>query len=150
MDMLLLSRLCNGFVLPVVFTYFVQSNRLLEAFVSSKESFMLLMRRINEGYRETNTYHTATHAADVLQGVFWFIYTGQAATILNLSSRDVWAMLFAAMIHDIDHPGRTNPYHVATRDPLAILYNDRSVLENHHAALAHQILNRDECNIYAF
>jgi hypothetical protein len=53
------------------------------------------------------------------------------------------------MIHDIDHPGRTNVYHVATKDPLAILYNDKSVLENHHVAFTYLLLDRPDCNIYS-
>ena len=32
--------------------------------------------------------------------------------------------------------GYTNSFLVARGDPLAILYNDRSVLENHHVASA--------------
>jgi len=37
---------------------------------------------------------------------------------------------------------------VATRNPLAILYNDRSVLENHHVAFAYLLLERTECKFY--
>ncbi len=49
---------------------------------------------------------------------------------------EILAAIFAAVIHDYDHPGRTNAYHIATSDEKAILYNDRSVLENHHCAQA--------------
>lgn len=46
------------------------------------------------------------------------------------------ALYVAAAMHDYDHPGRTNAFLVATNAPQAVLYNDRSVLENHHAASA--------------
>ncbi|OON15773.1 hypothetical protein X801_08420 [Opisthorchis viverrini] len=32
--------------------------------------------------------------------------------------------LLAAVVHDLDHPGRTNPFLVNSNNPLAILYND--------------------------
>lgn len=38
---------------------------------------------------------------------------------------------------------------VATDDRLALLYNDISVLENHHAYYTFQLLRRPECNIFA-
>lgn len=47
----------------------------------------------------------------------------------------------AAAIHDLDHPGRTNAFLVSIAHPMAILYNDRSVLENHHCASAWKIIN---------
>lgn len=42
---------------------------------------------------------------------------------------DFSAFEFAVFPCRQDHPGRTNQFHIATRDPLAILYNDRAVLE---------------------
>uniref|UniRef100_A0A672ZNU0 Phosphodiesterase n=1 Tax=Sphaeramia orbicularis TaxID=375764 RepID=A0A672ZNU0_9TELE len=49
---------------------------------------------------------------------------------------ELMALYVAAAMHDYDHPGRTNAFLVATSAPQAVLYNDRSVLENHHAASA--------------
>ncbi|KHJ48576.1 3'5'-cyclic nucleotide phosphodiesterase [Trichuris suis] len=54
------------------------------------------------------------------------------------------ALYTAAAIHDHDHPGRNNAFLVATRDPKAITYNDRSVLENHHVSSAWKVLMREE------
>lgn len=45
-------------------------------------------------------------------------------------------MLISAFVHDTDHPGVNNLYLVNTRDKLALRYNDKSVLENHHIAMA--------------
>ncbi|XP_023681702.1 cGMP-inhibited 3',5'-cyclic phosphodiesterase 3A-like isoform X1 [Paramormyrops kingsleyae] len=49
---------------------------------------------------------------------------------------ELMALYVAAAMHDYDHPGRTNAFLVATGASQAVLYNDRSVLENHHAASA--------------
>jgi 3'5'-cyclic nucleotide phosphodiesterase len=53
---------------------------------------------------------------------------------------EMLAMYVAASVHDYDHPGVNNNFLVQTRDSRALLYNDRSVLENHHCASAFKIL----------
>ncbi|XP_073477496.1 cGMP-inhibited 3',5'-cyclic phosphodiesterase 3A isoform X2 [Aquarana catesbeiana] len=65
----------------------------------------------------------------------------------NIPSLELMALYVAAAMHDYDHPGRTNAFLVATSAPQAVLYNDRSVLENHHAAAAWNLfLSRPEYN----
>ncbi|CAN2391242.1 5'-cyclic phosphodiesterase [Pristimantis euphronides] len=65
----------------------------------------------------------------------------------NIPSLELMALYVAAAMHDYDHPGRTNAFLVATNAPQAVLYNDRSVLENHHAAAAWNLfLSRPEYN----
>ncbi|XP_060117317.1 cGMP-inhibited 3',5'-cyclic phosphodiesterase 3B [Heteronotia binoei] len=54
----------------------------------------------------------------------------------NIPALELMALYVAATMHDYDHPGRTNAFLVATNAPQAVLYNDRSVLENHHSASA--------------
>ena len=44
------------------------------------------------------------------------------------------------LCHDIDHPGTNNAFQQFTQSDLALLYNDQSVLENHHSAMAFKIL----------
>ncbi|KAG7473737.1 hypothetical protein MATL_G00099060 [Megalops atlanticus] len=65
----------------------------------------------------------------------------------NVPALELMALYVAAAMHDYDHPGRTNAFLVATNAPQAVLYNDRSVLENHHAAAAWNLyLSRPEFN----
>ncbi|GAU97643.1 hypothetical protein RvY_08905-2 [Ramazzottius varieornatus] len=59
----------------------------------------------------------------------------------NLTPLELMALYTAAAMHDYDHPGRTNAFLVATGSPQAILYNDRSVLENHHSAEAWKLFH---------
>ncbi|XP_072248649.1 cGMP-inhibited 3',5'-cyclic phosphodiesterase 3A-like [Leuresthes tenuis] len=71
-------------------------------------------------------------------------YGSLAALIPGL---ELMALYVAAAMHDYDHPGRTNAFLVATSAPQALLYNDRSVLENHHAASAWNLfMSRPEYN----
>uniref|UniRef100_A0A914L2M1 Phosphodiesterase n=3 Tax=Meloidogyne incognita group TaxID=654580 RepID=A0A914L2M1_MELIC len=58
----------------------------------------------------------------------------------SMSALELMALYSAAAMHDYDHPGRTNAFLVASEDKKAILYNDRSVLENHHAAESWKLL----------
>ncbi|XP_019375179.1 PREDICTED: cGMP-inhibited 3',5'-cyclic phosphodiesterase B isoform X2 [Gavialis gangeticus] len=65
----------------------------------------------------------------------------------NIPALELMALYVAAAMHDYDHPGRTNAFLVATNAPQAVLYNDRSVLENHHAAAAWSLfLSQPEYN----
>ncbi|XP_049453078.1 cGMP-inhibited 3',5'-cyclic phosphodiesterase B isoform X1 [Epinephelus fuscoguttatus] len=65
----------------------------------------------------------------------------------NIPALELMALYVAAAMHDYDHPGRTNAFLVATNAAQAVLYNDRSVLENHHAASAWSLyLSRPEFN----
>jgi hypothetical protein len=65
-----------------------------------------------------------------------------------LSQLQILSLLVGAMGHDVDHPGVTNAYLVNAGAPLAIRYNDVSVLENHHAATTSTILGLDKCNMF--
>lgn len=42
--------------------------------------------------------------------------------------------IIASLAHDIGHPAFTNRFLVNTRDDIAVLYNDISVLENMHCS----------------
>ncbi|MGH0165136.1 UNVERIFIED_CONTAM: hypothetical protein FKN15_060237 [Acipenser sinensis] len=65
----------------------------------------------------------------------------------NIPALELMALYVAAAMHDYDHPGRTNAFLVATSAPQAVLYNDRSVLENHHAASGWNLfMSRPEYN----
>ena len=59
------------------------------------------------------------------------------------------SLLTAAVGHDVDHPGVTNAFLVRSEAPLALRYNDISVLENHHTATTFAILSRKRSNLLA-
>lgn len=47
--------------------------------------------------------------------------------------------LISAAAHDVDHPGRSSAFLSNSDNGLAVLYNDVSVLESHHAALTFKL-----------
>jgi uncharacterized protein (DUF2267 family) len=100
---------------------------------------------VARNYSTDNQYHNFHHAFDVFQMAFHLISTGQFDQVLD--SLDVLSLLLATICHDMGHTGTNNAFHVKTKSPLAIMYNDRSVLENHHAARTFQILMTPGCNI---
>ncbi|XP_073489840.1 dual specificity calcium/calmodulin-dependent 3',5'-cyclic nucleotide phosphodiesterase 1A isoform X2 [Aquarana catesbeiana] len=92
-----------------------------------------------------NPYHNLVHAADVTQTVHYILlHTGIMHWLTEL---EILAMILAAAIHDYEHTGTTNNFHIQTRSDAAILYNDRSVLENHHVSAAYRIMQEDDMNI---
>ncbi|KNE70521.1 hypothetical protein AMAG_14645 [Allomyces macrogynus ATCC 38327] len=52
------------------------------------------------------------------------------------------AFLLACVCHDLHHDGKTNSYHIQAASALALLYNDQSPLENHHAHEAFVLLRK--------
>ena len=53
----------------------------------------------------------------------------------------------AAICHDLEHPGKDNGFHITSHSPLALLYNDISVLENHHCCRAFTLMQDPRVNI---
>lgn len=105
---------------------------------------------ICNSYHSANPYHNFRHAVDVLQANYYFLCQigalepmclemGQKKEKVNhplvqlLEPLDIFALLMASIGHDVGHPGVNNHFMVTTSTPLAILYNDRSVLESFHA-----------------
>ncbi|KAG5507645.1 hypothetical protein JKF63_06594 [Porcisia hertigi] len=103
---------------------------------------------VEAGYHG-NPYHNSMHAADVLQITHFIITQGGLAKRCNLSDIQVFSALLAAAIHDFDHPGINNNFHIKTGSHLATLYNDRSVLENLHVSSIFEVMKNPAFNILA-
>lgn len=58
------------------------------------------------------------------------------------------AGFIACLMHDIGHPGVNNAFLIATKHPKAIRYNDKSILENHHCAMAFKLLLDPQNDIF--
>ena len=96
-------------------------------------------------YRD-NPYHCFKHAIDVTHTTY--LYVLMVRESLNMTQLEMFSLLVAALVHDMDHPGVTNAYLIATRDPLAMTYNDESVLENLHLERFFSLCqNNEDANI---
>ena len=63
-----------------------------------------------------------------------------------MTTLEILAILIAAAIHDVEHTGTTNSFHIHSNSEFALLYNDRSVLENHHLYTAFKLM-KDVSNV---
>ncbi|EMP31467.1 High affinity cGMP-specific 3',5'-cyclic phosphodiesterase 9A [Chelonia mydas] len=101
---------------------------------------------IHDNYRN-NPFHNFRHCFCVTQMMYSMI------SLCNLQEKfpqiDILILMTAAVCHDLDHPGYNNTYQINARTELAVRYNDISPLENHHCAVAFQIIAQPECNIFS-
>ncbi|CAE8594833.1 unnamed protein product, partial [Polarella glacialis] len=112
----------------------------------SEAQLRTLMVDIEMRYQSDSPYHNATHAADVMNSMLYLLQLPQTP-FFNLSPADKFAGLVAATAHDVGHDGNSNRYHVVVETPLALLYNDQSVLENMHCAILFTVLRSKGTNI---
>lgn len=133
---------------PVKYLGYDLLNRygMIHKFKVAPATLETFLNRIEEGYcRYRNPYHNNLHAADVAQTVHHVLC--QTGLMHWLSDLEIFATLLAALIHDYEHTGTTNNFHVMSGSDTAMLYNDRAVLENHHVSAAFKVLKEDESNI---
>ncbi|GAX76185.1 hypothetical protein CEUSTIGMA_g3629.t1 [Chlamydomonas eustigma] len=71
---------------------------------------------------------------------------GSEAWISKQEALTLLAMYLCAIIHDYDHRGTSNAFLIQDEDPLAILYNDLSPMENHHLAAAFTVMKQEPNN----
>ncbi|KAM9499190.1 high affinity cGMP-specific 3',5'-cyclic phosphodiesterase 9A isoform 6-T8 [Salvelinus alpinus] len=101
---------------------------------------------IQENYRN-NPFHNFRHCFCVSQMMYGMIHLCNLKERLTMT--DMCILMTAAVCHDLDHPGYNNTYQINAHTELAVRYNDISPLENHHCAVAFQIISMPECNIFA-
>lgn len=74
---------------------------------------------------------------------------GDMRNKLDLDDWDIMSYVLAGACHDVGHPGFNNVYLIEKREPIALRYNDVSVLENFHVATTFEILNNEKYNIFS-
>jgi len=108
------------------------------------ESFLLTMSKL---YIAENTYHNFFHGCDVAHTTYRLISISEMDKVLQ--PIEVFALIVAALAHDVGHPGTNNAFLVKAKDPLALLYNDRSPLENMHCSSLYNVLKDPTKNIFS-
>jgi len=92
-----------------------------------------------------NPFHNEAHASIVCHSTHWLAVRGRAWGGQSLGLQV--ATDIAALAHDVGHFGRNNLFCSNKCNELALLYNDRSILENMHAATCFQLMQGHGCNI---
>ncbi|XP_054017002.1 dual specificity calcium/calmodulin-dependent 3',5'-cyclic nucleotide phosphodiesterase 1C isoform X4 [Dryobates pubescens] len=142
-DVFALNDASGDHALKFIFYELLTRYDLINRFKIPISALVSFVEALEVGYsKHKNPYHNLMHAADVTQTVHYLLF--KTGVVHWLTELEIFAMIFAAAIHDYEHTGTTNNFHIQTRSDSAILYNDRSVLENHHVSAAYRLLQDDE------
>lgn len=145
-DIFRINELSHGHSLAAV-TFTLMKNRgLLKTFGILPGPLLNYLLVLEHHYRD-NPYHNQIHAADVAQSMNVLISSPALKGVFT--DMEILAAIFASAIHDVDHPGFTNQYLINSNSELAIMYNDESVLEQHHLAVAFKLLQDNTCDFLA-
>ncbi|NP_001297394.1 3',5'-cyclic-AMP phosphodiesterase 4C isoform 1 [Mus musculus] len=129
----------------VIFSVF-QERDLLKTFQIPADTLLAYLLTLEGHYHSDVAYHNSMHAADVVQSAH--VLLGTPALEAVFTDLEVLAAIFACAIHDVDHPGVSNQFLINTNSELALMYNDSSVLENHHLAVGFKLLQGENCDIF--
>lgn len=142
-DVFALNEASGDHALKFIFYELLTRYDLISRFKIPISAVVSFVEALEVGYsKHKNPYHNLMHAADVTQTVHYLLLkTGMVHWLTEL---EIFAMIFAAAVHDYEHTGTTNNFHIQTRSDTAILYNDRSVLESHHVSAAYRLLQEDD------
>ncbi|GJQ71782.1 dnc [Trypoxylus dichotomus] len=145
-DIFKIGELSNGRPLTCVAYTTFTSRDLLKHLLIPPKTFITFMMTLEDHYVKDNPFHNSLHAADVTQSTHVLLNTPALESVFT--PLEITAALFAACIHDVDHPGLTNQFLINSSSELALMYNDESVLENHHLAVAFKLLQNEGCDIF--
>jgi len=110
------------------------------------EQFVLTVK---QKYSASNSYHNFCHALQVMHCSFMFLTTQDVGAGLHLTSLDFYCLLVGALCHDIDHPGTTNAFEIASASDRFLVYGDKAVLERHHLQTTLKLFQYNETNIFS-
>ncbi|NWY97645.1 PDE4D phosphodiesterase, partial [Loxia curvirostra] len=124
----------------------LQERDLMKTFRIPVNTFITYMLTLEDHYHADVAYHNSLHAADVAQSTHVLLSTPALEAVFT--DLEIMAAIFASAIHDVDHPGVSNQFLINTNSELALMYNDASVLENHHLAVGFKLLQEENCDIF--
>uniref|UniRef100_A0AAX7TVX4 Phosphodiesterase n=1 Tax=Astatotilapia calliptera TaxID=8154 RepID=A0AAX7TVX4_ASTCA len=140
------AEFSNNRPLSCIMYAIFQERDLLKTFRIPVDTFVTYVMTLEDHYHANVAYHNSLHAADVTQSTHVLLSTPALDAVFT--DLEILAALFAAAIHDVDHPGVSNQFLINTNSELALMYNDESVLENHHLAVGFKLLHEDNCDIF--
>uniref|UniRef100_A0A8C7ZIH8 Phosphodiesterase n=1 Tax=Oryzias sinensis TaxID=183150 RepID=A0A8C7ZIH8_9TELE len=146
MDIFKIAEYSGNRPLTVIMYSIFQERDLLKTFKIQADTFITFMMTLEDHYHADVAYHNNIHAADVVQSTHVLLSTPALEAVFT--DLEIMAALFASAIHDVDHPGVTNQFLINTSSELALMYNDASVLENHHLAVGFKLLQEENCDIF--
>ncbi|VDM52245.1 unnamed protein product [Angiostrongylus costaricensis] len=143
-----LNEVSEGHALKYVGFELFNRYGFMDRFKIPLPAFENFLHALEQGYsKHNNPYHNVVHAADVTQSSHFML--SQTGLANSLGDLELLAVLFGALIHDYEHTGHTNNFHIQSGSNFALLYNDRSVLENHHVSACFRLIKEEDKNIFS-
>eukprot|EP00668_Euglena_longa_P016237 GGOE01020465.1.p1 GENE.GGOE01020465.1~~GGOE01020465.1.p1 ORF type:complete len:1566 (+),score=521.73 GGOE01020465.1:67-4764(+) len=121
---------------------------LLREFSVEETALYGFLTQVASMYRNVN-YHNFAHAFDVTH--FLYLLIRDVGEVAEFTMLDKFALMVAGVVHDVDHMGLNNSFHLKCDTPMGILSSKAgttSVLEVHHCNLAIQVLSVPAFNIF--
>lgn len=146
MDLFKVAEYSNNRPLTCITYKIFQDRNLISSFNIQPTTLVTYLMHLEDHYHREVPYHNCIHAADVTQSTHVLLSVSALENVFT--DLEILAAIFASAIHDVDHPGVTNQFLVNTSSELALMYNDESVLENHHLAVAFKLLQEENCDIF--
>ncbi|GIQ82916.1 3'5'-cyclic nucleotide phosphodiesterase, partial [Kipferlia bialata] len=130
-----IPRSASYLALPTVVDSAMQELGLYDRLRVSRRQLWYCICTMQQAYSSENPYHNSTHATDVTH-----MAVSMAMAMLRQNPHvfgplEMFTLILACASHDVEHPGFDNKYLCRTRHPIAVRFNNQSVLENHHAHL---------------
>ena len=104
-----------------------------------EDTLRSFVAQVRDNYQD-NAYHCFAHAVHVLLNSHRLLADLKDAS--TFTKEEHFALLFSALVHDLDHPGHTNMFEIESKSKLARMYNDQSVLEMHSISLSFELADR--------
>ncbi|XP_006876393.1 PREDICTED: cAMP-specific 3',5'-cyclic phosphodiesterase 4C [Chrysochloris asiatica] len=146
LDVFKVAELSGNQPLTAIMFSIFRERDLLKTFQIPADTFVTYLLTLEGHYHADVAYHNSLHAADVVQSTHVLLATPALEAVFT--DMEILAAIFASAIHDVDHPGVSNQFLINTNSELALMYNDVSVLENHHLAVGFKLLQTENCDIF--
>lgn len=146
-----LDFVTEGNALAFLLFYFIEQEKMVDYLNIDRRKCRSLAKGIQDAYLDV-PFHNAIHGCAVLHSTIHFIRQSDVlACIEDRFQRAVvhLSAIIAAAGHDMKHPGLQNQFLVMSDNPIAISYNDQSVLEHYHLAQLYSLLTADSTNIFS-
>jgi hypothetical protein len=115
-DMFFITRLTADKPLQVCGKFFLTKYRLHEIFDVPEATYSNFFEALEQLYKPL-PYHNSCHAADVLSSTVFLV--NQSELREATTDLELFALIVAALAHDVGHPGVNNRYLVNSRDEMA-------------------------------
>mmetsp|Transcript_5930 Transcript_5930/g.8980 ORF Transcript_5930/g.8980 Transcript_5930/m.8980 type:complete len:345 (+) Transcript_5930:760-1794(+) len=126
------------------FTAFLKIGTFFSKFSIKPAKLKRFVETVVDHYKD-NPYHCTSHILDVTQTLHVLLKSGLDKWLNDLQRL---GLIVAGFVHDLEHDGLSNIYHVKTFSARALAHNDVSPQENHHLVTAFSLMKKRDLGIF--